>query len=445
MFQWNWDSVASECSDFLGPAGYGFVQVNPPQEHLTGDSWWTDYQVVSYQLTSKHGRRDQFANMVKTCHDAGVGVIIDTIWNHMAGFDSGAGVAGSSFTKYNYAGIYKSSDFHSCRHKISNWHNATEIQQCELAGLADLATEKEHVRARLAEYGNDLINLGVDGFRLDAAKHMPVGDISNIMSRLQTGGKKLYVTQEVVYGENQPITPNEYTKTGAFRYMNALRDAFTGTSHLSDLKELDKRGWVPGSQANVFVANHDSERKPDALTPASPSNAYLLATIFSLAHPYGTPTILSSYSFSSSDSDGGPPNSGAGVCSSTGGAKGWLCQHRWPAVSGMVAFRNTVGDAGITHWVAAGTQRVAFGRGKLGFVAINNADATWSSAFNTSLPDGTYCDVVAGKAARGECAGQSYRVSSGLFKAKLAARSALAMHTGSSLAVWLPVAIRAAL
>ena len=44
---------------------------------------------------------------------------------------------------------------------------------------------------------------------------MPVGDILNIMSRLQMGGKKLYVTQEVVYGENQPITPNEYTKTGA--------------------------------------------------------------------------------------------------------------------------------------------------------------------------------------------------------------------------------------
>ena len=30
-----------------------------------------------------------------------------------------------------------------------------------------------------------------------------------------------------------------------FRYTNALREAFTGTSHLSDLKELDKRGKSP--------------------------------------------------------------------------------------------------------------------------------------------------------------------------------------------------------
>jgi hypothetical protein len=26
MFEWTWDSVAAECTSFLGPAGYGFVQ-----------------------------------------------------------------------------------------------------------------------------------------------------------------------------------------------------------------------------------------------------------------------------------------------------------------------------------------------------------------------------------------------------------------------------------
>ena len=33
-----------------------------------------------------------------------------------------------------------------------------------------LATETEYVRSRLAQYGNDLLSLGVDGLRLDAAK-----------------------------------------------------------------------------------------------------------------------------------------------------------------------------------------------------------------------------------------------------------------------------------
>ena len=26
MFEWDWDSIAAECKNFIGPAGYGFVQ-----------------------------------------------------------------------------------------------------------------------------------------------------------------------------------------------------------------------------------------------------------------------------------------------------------------------------------------------------------------------------------------------------------------------------------
>lgn len=97
-----------------------------------------------------------------------------------------------------------------------NYNNGTEVQFCELVGLADLATETEYVRSRLAEYINDLISLGVDGLRLDAVKRkfsddqppetqvadpsrdvsadMPAADIANILSRVD---RPLYITQEV--------------------------------------------------------------------------------------------------------------------------------------------------------------------------------------------------------------------------------------------------------
>lgn len=32
LWEWNWDSVAAECTDVLGPNGYGAVQVAPPAE-----------------------------------------------------------------------------------------------------------------------------------------------------------------------------------------------------------------------------------------------------------------------------------------------------------------------------------------------------------------------------------------------------------------------------
>src|ERR1044071_136342 len=72
LFEWNWNSVAAECRDFLGPHGYGYVQVSPPQEHVRGQEWWVAYQPVSYRIESRKGTRAQFAAMVSGCHAAGV-------------------------------------------------------------------------------------------------------------------------------------------------------------------------------------------------------------------------------------------------------------------------------------------------------------------------------------------------------------------------------------
>ncbi|PPQ71147.1 hypothetical protein CVT26_010840 [Gymnopilus dilepis] len=450
MFEWNWDSIAAECTNFIGSAGYGFVQVSPPQEHVTGPQWWTDYQPVSYNLTSKRGDRSQFKNMIDTCHAAGVGVIVDTIWNHMSGNDNGTGVAGSPYTHYEYNGIYDYDNFHHCGlepdDNIVNYDNRLEVQTCQLDNLADLGTDTEFVRSRLAQYANDLLSLGADGLRLDACKHMAATDVANMTGRLS---KAPYITQEVIWGAGEPIQPSEYVGIGdvqEFRYTTTLMNAFLNNG-IASLQNLDNQGWVSGSQANIFVTNHDTERNGNSLNINSPSNTYITATIFSLAHPYGRPTVLSSYSFSGYD-DGAPNNgkylqyykgnhthdhrnTGAGTCSATGGSSGWLCQHRYVAISGMVGFRNNVGSAPMTHWVSPQSQQIAFGRGSLGFVAINNADTAWNAVFTTSLPSGSYCDVISGSSSSGLCTGLGFTVSEGTFTATVPARGAIAIHTGA--------------
>ena len=59
----------------------------------------------------------------------------------MAGIDSGTGTACSSFTHYNYPGIYQNQDFHHCGLEpgddIVNYDNAQEVQTCELVNLAE--------------------------------------------------------------------------------------------------------------------------------------------------------------------------------------------------------------------------------------------------------------------------------------------------------------------
>ena len=75
------------CS-FLGPYGFGGVQVSPPYEHaVIGNPfrpWWERYQPVSYELTSRSGNENEFKEMVARCNNVGVRIYVDAVINHMA-------------------------------------------------------------------------------------------------------------------------------------------------------------------------------------------------------------------------------------------------------------------------------------------------------------------------------------------------------------------------
>lgn len=89
-----------------------------------------------------------------------------------------------------------------------------------------------------------------------------------------------------------------------------------------------------------------------------------MAVAFMLAHPYGRPRVMSSFAFS--DPSQGPPADydnntispepitgyfgvGTGDVPNDCG-HGWVCEHRWPQIYGMVEFRNLVQNAGLANW-----------------------------------------------------------------------------------------------
>ncbi|KAG8970028.1 hypothetical protein FRC03_011827 [Tulasnella sp. 419] len=391
--------------------------------------------------------------MIQTCHKAGVGVIVDTIWNHMAAGNSGnTGVGGSVFSHYKYNGIYDYQDFHhDCGTSdggIKDFKDRKQVQSCELLGLADLATEKENVRDRLAQYAKDLLSLGADGLRLDASKHIPSSDISAILFKIDQHSKleetrkarimeNVYITQEVIYGDGEPIHPLEYTGNGGvqeFRFTRAVRDAFR-YANIAQLRNIiqNNQDWIPSENANIFVANHDTEREGGSLSYKSSGerNSYALATIFLLSFPYGRPTVLSSYQFW--DTDSGAPNKGEGSCKGSGGTNGYNCEHRWTAIVGMVGFHHSVQDTPLTDWMAVSPSQISFQRGSSGFVAINSAPQPWVTTFTTTLEDGLYCDVIRGaKLAGGGCSGPIYTVSAGTFSATIPKEDAIAIHVGAA-------------
>ncbi|NLE97204.1 MAG: alpha-amylase [Propionibacterium sp.] len=396
LFQYNWHSVARECTEVLGPNDFDFVLLSPAQEHIQGEQWWTSYQPVSYRIDSKLGSRDEFADMVAACHDVGVKVIADAVVNHMAGVDGGVGVAGSEFTHYEYPGLYSFDDFHHCGltpdDDIANYRDQAQVQTCELSNLADLATGEPHVQEAIAGYLNDLVSLGVDGFRIDAAKHMHADDVAAIVERID--GEPVIIS-EVIRAGGEPIQPEDYLDVGAvfgFGFARDIAGIVQGGSLRLGVELRD--GTVPSEQAYTFVTNHDTERGHQTLSYRD-GDQFRLASLLMMASDYGTPVLYSGYAYS--EHDAGPPQTDGRVddvvCATDDApADGeFLCLDEQQVA--MASWRAQVGDAGIENQVVQ--ERVlAFDRGDVGLVALSPHPEPRVLELTTNLPDGNYCDVL---------------------------------------------------
>ncbi len=450
LFEWRWQDIARECEAFLGPNGFAAVQVSPPQEHpiVPGNPWWSRYQVVSYAIAGRSGDRQAFQAMVARCQKAGVEIYVDAVINHTTGVGSGTGYLGSSFGPYDYPAIpYSYDDFHHCgRHgddDIRNYQDRYEVQTCELVRLADLDTGSEVVRDRLAAYLNDLLGLGVAGFRIDAAKHMSAADVAAILSRLD---RPAVIYQEVIEQPHEPIKASEYIANGRvtdFQYGLRVSAAFF-EGRLGDLQAIGTTsGWFHPDRAVVFIDNHDNQRGHGGggnLLSYKDGKLHELANIFMLAHPYGRPRLMSSFAFD--DSDRGPPTALDGTTRPVWNeetvdcfGRHWQCEHRRSAIASMVAFRRQVGGAPLVHWWDDGRSGLAFGRGNLGFVAINRAaDRALSRTLQTSLPPGNYCNIARYEFDRAThtCSGPTQRVDGrGQLALRVEPLGAAAFHVGA--------------
>ncbi|WP_432824215.1 carbohydrate-binding module family 20 domain-containing protein [Dactylosporangium sp. CA-092794] len=446
LWLWPWNSVANECTTVLGPAGYGAVQVAPPEDSISvaGHPWWDIYQPAAYDLNSRMGNRAQFVSMVSACHAAGVKVYVDAVVNHMTGANQASTTAygGAGFTNnYSYPSAgYGSSDFHfypadcpQSDNQIHDYNNQTEVWNCQLVGLSDLKTGTDYVRTKIAGYLNDLLSVGVDGFRVDAAKHIAPADLSAVKGKLTN--QNVYWAQEVMPGGTGNLAPAAYEGIGGileFNYATDLKNQFSGS--IAGLQTFGPSwGLEPSAKSTVFVSNHDTERNGSTLNYKAGATD-TLATVFMLAWNFGTPNVMSSFSFTNNDAS--PPADGNGYVTGVTCGSGWECQHRQRAVKNMVGFHNaTRADTTVGNWWSDGANAIAFSRGTNGWIAIDNGNAPIAArTFSTGLPAGVYCDVIHGdyNAAAQSCSGPTVTVNgSGQATVGVSTKDAVAIHAGA--------------
>lgn len=88
-------------------------------------------------------------------------------------------------------------------------------------------------------------------------------------------------------------------------------------------------------------------------------------------------------------------------CGALGSQAPYICEHRWPAVAAMAAWRGVAGPSGFTdggyYFLSNGQQAVLTrGSGSQGraFLAVNVGGSFSSSVGTRGMPAGTYCNVA---------------------------------------------------
>lgn len=281
----------------LANQGYSHVQISPAQKSNSSSIWWARYQPLDYSKIEGLGTKDDLANLVKTAHRCRVKVIADVVFNHMADLDNGE--AAEDLTKFpNLTPI----DFHRgsgnpsrkpCDINYNDGNRSTELN-CWLGGLPDLDQASPNVRKLQKAHLKLLMDLGIDGFRFDAAKHISaqyVQEYVNYINQYSKGNDWNYLeviedhdTRAEDYNQIAPVTD--------FLLYNSMKDAF---SFGGDLRALRIPSAVNDPRSVTFGRNHDTIR---ALNPQYAINPYadptdsFLATAYVLARQNGTPLIF---------------------------------------------------------------------------------------------------------------------------------------------------------
>lgn len=146
------------------------------------------YDVTDYlSVDPAYGTLEDFKALADACHARGIRLIIDFVMNHtsskhpwfvqaLAYYASLAPDEEPDYEACPYAGYY-----HFSREKAGagGWHQAGVTDwyyECVFwDGMPDLALENEAVRRELEEAASFWLDLGADGFRLDAVKDYASG------------------------------------------------------------------------------------------------------------------------------------------------------------------------------------------------------------------------------------------------------------------------------
>lgn len=429
-WSWNFPEMARSMKE-ISDAGFTMIQTSPVQrcyspegsgkkifdDNVTEGNWYYYYQPTDWKIGNDIlGTRDQMKQMMDSAAKYNIKVIVDVLPNHTA-FDIDA----VSDDFYKAVGG-RDKMFHS--NGLEPVKDYNDRLQCTLwgsGGLPDVNTENPDFQKYYMEFVNDLLSLGVRGFRYDTAKHIgvhsdPVDTASGVKVNdfwdVATGRKavkgvrlsvpydSLFVYGEVLQDKNVPEREYaDYFGQTASGYGWILRDALEKHSAKGiDLKSFHHEAapeflttWVESH--DTYANAHESAHLTD--------DQIRVGWVFLTARQNGTPLFFSRPAGSTRDNYYG---------NNVLGARG-NDEFKHPEVVAVNKFRTAMKGQKEDVRISDNGQVLLVNRGKKGAAVVNISKSANFVDLPTGLPNGTYKDVVYGK---------EFKVAGGRLKGALA-------------------------
>ena len=246
-----------EKMDYIVGMDFDAIWISPVQKNLP-DSYH-GYSIIDlYKLNQHFGTEAEFRQLIDTCHQNNISLMVDVVPNHMGS------------VMFNYSMLYpfnKSEYFHDyCYIQNKDYqHNQWRIVNCRLLNLPDLKQEHPFVNKTMLDWVHNFVNdYGIDGLRLDAVPHMPHWFLQEFNKSASTPNE-IYIIGECFDPRFEFVSSYQKAINGLFNFPMFFRalDVYKNGKSPSLIEEM----WVELDKyfddvdaLGLFLDNQDNVR-----------------------------------------------------------------------------------------------------------------------------------------------------------------------------------------
>ena len=154
--------------------GFDAVQISPLQRTKDewSNEWWMLYQPINFEIGNKIGSKEDLIELCEEARRNGLIIVADTVFNHLAGADNTGSLHPHPDCDKDL--LYEPNCWKE-RRPVTNWDDRYQVTHYCM-GLPGLNPDNTIVQQKVINMLNEYADLGVDGFRFDAAKSIALPD-----------------------------------------------------------------------------------------------------------------------------------------------------------------------------------------------------------------------------------------------------------------------------